>query len=267
MWKKHPIYENYEANENGEIRSSVSIIKQTKVKHGYLVCHINNKNIYSHRFIWECFNGLLTEGEAIDHLNTVRTDNRLVNLKKCDYMKNMANELTRLHLREAKAKQCGKKVLKLDKYTEEILGWYPSISEATRENGISCKNYIRYVCEGRKGYYTAGGFKWRYTNDCYTRKWGKWWVTDCECDDETCKLELEPSKTYEKYTNTTLWKCPGSKSKAANLIVVPGDTKSDVILRLKAMMGETEDKNKIKKIRYALRHQDRWEAHDVIAFV
>lgn len=266
MWKKHPTYEKYEANEDGEIRLSTSLLKQTKVKHGYFICRINGRNMYSHRFIWECFNGILRKGEVIDHLNTIRTDNRISNLKKCDYTENMSNELTRLHLREAKAKQCGKKVLKLDKHTNEIIDWYPSISEAARANKISTKNYIRYVCEGRKGYYTAGGFKWKYTDECYVCKWGKWCVTECEYDDETCKLDFEPSETYEKYTNITLWKCPGSKSKIANTIIVPGDTKSDVIIRLKSMLECCNDNNTIKKIRYALRHQDRWDMCGNVAF-
>ena len=169
MWKKHPIYENYEANESGEIRSldygkngKPKIVKQTRKKDGYVIFSVRGKNIFSHRFVWECFNGLLEKGEAVDHLNTIRDDNRIENLRKGNYTSNMSNELTRLHLREAKAKQCGKKVLKLDKHTGEILGWYPSIAEATRANKISCTNYIRYVCEGRKGFYTAGGFKWTY---------------------------------------------------------------------------------------------------------
>lgn len=272
MWKKHPIYENYEANETGEIRSlnymkrgKIKVIKQSRKNDGYLTVRVEGKNIYSHRFIWECFNGLLTKGEAIDHLNTIRTDNRIVNLRKCDYTGNMSNNLTKLHLREAQAKLCGKKVLKLDKCTGEILGWYPSIAEATRANGISSKNYIRYVCEGRDGYYTSGGFRWKYTDDCYTCKWGKWWVTECEYDDETCKVEFEPSETYEKYTNATLWKCPGSQAKSVNMVIVPGDTKSDVIIRLRAKMKEEKDKEKVKKLRYALRHQDRWEVYDTIA--
>ena len=274
MWKKHPIYENYEANENGEIRSlnykkrgEVKIIKQTRKSDGYLTVRVDGKSIFSHRFVWECFNGLLTKGEAIDHRNTNRTDNRLENLNKGDYTSNMGNELTRLHLREAKAKQCGKKVLKLDKHTGEILGWYPSIAEATRANKISCTNYIRYVCEGRKGFYTAGGFKWRYTDDCYTCKWGKWWVTECEYDYEQRKDEIEPSETYENYSNATLWKCPGSKCETKNMIIVPGDTKADVIVRLKSIMKEDEDKDKVKKARYALRHQDRWEIYDVVMFL
>lgn len=161
MWKKHPIYSDYYANENGEIMSInyrkkhiKKIIKQTKLKNGYLIVSINGNSISSHRFIWECFNGLLENGLTIDHINTLRNDNRIENLKKCTQCENNRNKLTIQHLREIKSRLYGKKVLKLDKKSKEIICWYPSISEAARKNNITPK-YIRWVCENRNGYYTV----------------------------------------------------------------------------------------------------------------
>ena len=275
MWKTHPIFTDYQANESGEIRclnygnidGNIQSVKQTKKATGYFGFRIKGKNYSSHRFIWECFYGVLDNKICIDHKNTNRLDNRLENLQTCNYNGNMKNELTIKHLREAKAKQCGKKVLKLDKYTGEILGWYPSIREATRANSISCTNYIRYVCEGRKGYYTAGGFKWKYTDDCYTCKWGKWWVTECETDYEPENLKPEPSENYAKYNNTVLWQCPGSSAKASNFIIVPGDCMEDVVCRLKELFDKETDKKVKKKLRYALKHKERWEEHNIVAFL
>ena len=37
--------------------------------------------ILVHNFIWECHHGLLKNGEKIKHINKIRYDNRLMNLK------------------------------------------------------------------------------------------------------------------------------------------------------------------------------------------
>lgn len=275
MWKNHPLFTDYQANELGEIRclnygkipGNIRIIKQTKTSDGYLTFNVREKRYFVHRFVWECFNGIIEEKMCVDHINTNRTDNRLTNLKSCNYFENMSNELTIRHLRNSKAKKYGRKVLKLDKHTDEILGWYPSIREATRANGISCHNYIRWCCEGRDGYYTAGGYKWRYTEDCYTCKWGKWWITECETDYEPENLKPEPSEDYAKYNNTTLWKCYGSSAKTCNFIIVPAECVDDVVCRLKEIFDGTEDKTIRKKIRYALKHKERWERYEKVVFL
>lgn len=28
-------------------------------------------------------------------------------------------------------------------------------------------------------------YRWEATDDCYTQKWGKWWVCECGCDKRT----------------------------------------------------------------------------------
>ena len=37
-------------------------------------------HIYVHNFIWECFHGLLKDGQKIKHINKKCEDNRLMNL-------------------------------------------------------------------------------------------------------------------------------------------------------------------------------------------
>ena len=39
------------------------------------------KSYQTHRFIWECFNGLIPDGKEIDHINNIKSDNRLSNLQ------------------------------------------------------------------------------------------------------------------------------------------------------------------------------------------
>jgi len=82
----HPIYDRYEANRNGIIRN---IINKRPIgslnKHGYY--HNSEKdngkvkNLLSHRFIYECFHGQITDKRVVDHINNIRTDNRLDNLQ------------------------------------------------------------------------------------------------------------------------------------------------------------------------------------------
>ena len=90
----HPIYTNYEANRNGIVRH----IKNKKpigilTNRGYYYITIrdngNKKNFKSHRFIYECFHGVITDKRVIDHINNIKTDNRLDNLQLITQRENM----------------------------------------------------------------------------------------------------------------------------------------------------------------------------------
>ena len=54
---------------------------------GYLV--IGSKQLMAHRLAWFiCYGELLQEGETIDHLNGIKTDNRISNLEKVSVREN-----------------------------------------------------------------------------------------------------------------------------------------------------------------------------------
>lgn len=53
----------------------------------------------------------------------------------------------------------GHPVAKIDKYTNEIIAVYETISAAERENP-EANNHISHVCRGKRK--TAGGYKWQY---------------------------------------------------------------------------------------------------------
>ena len=61
---------------NGKLKLLTS-----KNSHGYYTVYINGKIKYYHRLVWEHFNGEISAGFQIDHINNVRTDNRIENLQ------------------------------------------------------------------------------------------------------------------------------------------------------------------------------------------
>lgn len=78
---------NYFANEKGQIfNESGKEMRQRTHKKGYKTFSMydgegNKTEYYSHRFIWEYFNGDIPEGFQIDHINNIKDDNRLDNLR------------------------------------------------------------------------------------------------------------------------------------------------------------------------------------------
>lgn len=85
----HPIYNLYAGSKDGNI---IHILKQVPIKSnknnvGYITCMVRKhgqtgqKSLQVHRFIYECFNGVIPYGKEIDHINNKRDDNRLCNLQ------------------------------------------------------------------------------------------------------------------------------------------------------------------------------------------
>lgn len=62
---------------------------------GYIRISRNNKGVYLHRWIWEQIYGPIPKGWQIDHINGVRTDNRLENLRCIPQAANKRNMKTR----------------------------------------------------------------------------------------------------------------------------------------------------------------------------
>ena len=84
---RHPVYDRYEANRDGIVRhvenkKDVGYISNS----GYILidirCRGNRKRYLKHRFIFECFFGKINDAKLlVDHINNIKTDNRLENLQ------------------------------------------------------------------------------------------------------------------------------------------------------------------------------------------
>ena len=85
----HPIFSNYAASKDGEILNVKTgrILKKNLTDHGYYQFKISDKNLIKpknyliHRFEWECVRGVIPEGFVIDHIDSVRTNNKIKNLQ------------------------------------------------------------------------------------------------------------------------------------------------------------------------------------------
>lgn len=62
---------------------------------GYLVTTVNRKTYRVHHLVWMYFNGELPE--SLGHVNRVRDDNRIENLRPCAIYQNSGNCVARVH--------------------------------------------------------------------------------------------------------------------------------------------------------------------------
>lgn len=85
---------------NGKKRKTPLIMGASDDGHGYLRIQLwkgrKYRNLFIHRLVAEAFilGRKMKKGEFCDHINTIRTDNRLENLRVCSHKQNMNNPLT-----------------------------------------------------------------------------------------------------------------------------------------------------------------------------
>ena len=93
---KHPVFSNYAANKNGDVLSlkSERILKMEK-NAGYLRFKIYNEklekriNYSQHRFVFEVFKGVIPSCFEVDHINEIKSDNRIKNLQLLTHKQNI----------------------------------------------------------------------------------------------------------------------------------------------------------------------------------
>lgn len=220
VWKDIEGYKNFKASNKGRIYMKEHKYKmpnggyktvqgkiktQSITKNGYLYIQhkIKGKNtiLYVHRLIAKAFPevcGKWFDGCQVDHLNTIRTDNNIYNLRVCTAKENQNNKLTIQHIRASKIGkkmslefkekqriiQLGKKlskktknkiseslrnsdkvkkrcksVIQYDVKTGEKIKEYKSMREAERQTGVF-HTTISKCC--KLEFKQAGGFIWKY---------------------------------------------------------------------------------------------------------
>ena len=150
----HPVYKKYAANKNGEIMN-VRLRKPWKGNinnGGYLQIGIytsenKQKTYYSHRFIYECFNGMIEKDKFINHINFIRTDNRLKNLEivtRSENNKKSAKNRDYSFVKDNHKKRKTVKAINLETKEEKI---YKSLHAVKKDLSIN-EGQVKMICEG-----------------------------------------------------------------------------------------------------------------------
>lgn len=165
-------------------RKEPKLLKQWLSNKGYTrVCLSYNgkhKNKYVHQLMWLAWRGEIPEGYQVNHINEIKTDNRLDNLNLMTPKEN-TNYGTCI---ERRAKAISKAISKVNinnpKISKpvvqktlqgEVIKIWPSIMEIQRQLGYENTNICK-CCKGghfQKGKWykltQAYGYKWEYAED------------------------------------------------------------------------------------------------------
>ena len=185
IWKPIRDYEGlYEVSNLGGIKRlendknrKEKILKPYKNKLGYLCINLYRDNkvkqMYVHRLVAIAFIPNPENKPCIDHINTIRNDNRIENLRWVTYKENMNNELTKEKLSgensnnygKPRSEEIKKKISESQKggknpkarsvFCYELNKSWDTSAEASRELNIDSSN-ITKCCKGKcksvKGY-------------------------------------------------------------------------------------------------------------------
>lgn len=135
---------------------------------GYYLCDLykNNirKNVLLHRIVAEAFIDNPNNYSFVNHINSIRTDCRCVNLEWCTksyntkYSYDTTNRKIKMNWKKGKDNANSKAVIMLDKNNNYIKR-FECIMDIQRELGILYNSIVNCL-KGRSK--TSGGYKWIY---------------------------------------------------------------------------------------------------------
>ena len=155
VYNIHPVYDLYGANKDGNI---IHIIKKIPMKgcrnhRGYMMCMVRRhgqngfKNIHVHRFVWECFNGIIPYDKVIDHINDKKDDNRLCNLQLVTHQENCKKSAKNRDYTFTKYNHENKRCIKAINQNTGEVSYYKSMYNTQQRLSINA-GIIKMVCEG-----------------------------------------------------------------------------------------------------------------------
>ena len=149
----HPVYKKYAANEEGEI-IHVKLGKPRKGivnQNGYFKFSIylernRYKSYLSHRFVFQCFYGLIEKNKQINHINFNKKDNRIKNLEVVTASENCRKSAKNRNF--SCYRKNPKKVLAVNLKTKAETNFY-SLYSVKKILGIN-PGQVSMICEGIK---------------------------------------------------------------------------------------------------------------------
>ena len=149
VYKVHPVYNLYASDENGNIIHLVRQVPSPGQKHksGYSFCMVRKhgqngqKGYYVHRFVYECFNGIIPDGKVIDH-----DDNRLCNLQLMTQQENCKKSAKRRDYTFVAKNHQNKKCVKATNSDTNEVSYYNSMYAVNQHLGINA-GVVKMVCE------------------------------------------------------------------------------------------------------------------------
>ena len=166
VWRDIPNYEGiYQVSNLGRVKSlerfdalghkrKEKILKPRITRVGYylvaLTKQLIRKDYLVHRLVYEAFNGQMPEGYEVNHINEIKSDNRLSNLNLMTHKENINYG--------SRTEKCSKPVLQFD-LQDILIKEYSSTHQAERETGFAQGNIVN-CCNGKLK--QAYGYIWRY---------------------------------------------------------------------------------------------------------
>lgn len=150
--------------KNGKIRIKRKHLMRQCIKYGQYYTlgligeNSEHKTHYTHKLVYESFNGRIKNGNQVDHIDSNPLNNKLENLREVTPLENIRN-INSQNKRKKPRTHIGVKIKKVD-LQGNVIEEYASIKEASVKNGIKASTLNRYFTgkidqrkNRMKGYY------------------------------------------------------------------------------------------------------------------
>lgn len=144
------------------------VLKPAPMSHGYRYVSMYDANgkhycVGLHRIVAEAFIPNPSGYKFIDHINGIRDDNRIENLRWCNRQMNMNNPITKSRISESKkGKPSGRAKGIVQILNDKVIAVYRTSVEASANFNGNFSS-ICACCRGEIEQYA--GFKWMYLSD------------------------------------------------------------------------------------------------------